>query len=282
LRDTSIRAHAGDLAGTLDGVFPLALGAWEASAGLGGDVRSGSRHEARRTLVCLVGGAAGLTGSLLYSSFLIAGMVGSRLSPVDSFVSELEVPGQPFSGLFRLINVPCGLGLAVFAVALWYRLPRDRPATLGCAFLAASGLSGVLDTRYPMPCTPSTDRACQLGNVHAPILVQLHQPHALTGSFGLFAVVTAMLLLSVARGIRAWSPRLARGCLASSVLLSLLGLIELPLIYAGHGVGVAERVHVLLISTWIAALAGYLARDGLIGFLHARLPDGGTPIATGV
>ncbi len=243
-------------------------------------MRSGWRHEGRLALVYLVGGAAGLTGSVLYSSFLVAGVVGSRLSPVDSFVSELEVPGQPASGLFRLIDAVCGLVLAVFAVALWYRLPHDRPATLGCAFLAAFGLSGVLDARYPMPCTPSTDRACQQRIDQVPVLVQLHQPHALTGSFGVFAAVMAMLLLSVARGVCAWSPRLARACVVSWVLLSILGLIEVPLIYAGHGVGAVERVHILLISTWIAAVAGYLARDGLIGFLRALVPNGGTPIAT--
>lgn len=233
-------------------------------------MRSGWRHETRLALTYLVGGVAGLTGSVLYSSFLVAGMVGSRLSPVDSFVSELEVPGQPASGLFRTIDAVCGLVIAVFAVGLWYRLPHARPATLGCAFLVMFGLCGVLDARYPMPCTPSTDRACQRRIDLVPVLAQLHQPHALTGCIGVFAVVMAMLLLSVVRGVSAWSPRLARFGVVSWVLLSLLGLIEVPLIYAGHGVGAVERVHILLISTWLAAVAGYLARDGLIGLLPAQ------------
>jgi Protein of unknown function (DUF998) len=243
-------------------------------------VPSGWREEARSRLVYLAGGVAGLVGSALYGSFLFAGLIGSRLSPVDSLVSELEVPGQPGSGLFRLIDAVCGLLVAAFAVVLWHRLPYDRPAMLGCACLATSGICGVLDARYPMPCTPSTDRSCQRRVEQVSVLVQLHHPHAVSGSVGVFAVVMAMLLLSRARGIRAWSSRLAWACLMSWLLLSVLGLLELALIYAGRGAGAAERVHILLISTWIAALAWYLARDGLIGFVRARVPHGGTAIAT--
>jgi Protein of unknown function (DUF998) len=243
------------------------------------DVRNGWRDAVRPASVYLVGGVAGLTGGVLYGSFPVAGLMGSRLSPADSFVSELEVPGQPGSALLRLTGAVCGLLVAVFAMALWYRLPRDRPATLGCVFLAVFGLCGVADARYPMPCTPSTDRSCQRSIDQLSVLVQLHRPHVLSGALGVFAVVMAMLLLSRARGIRAWSPRLARACLLSALVLSVLGLLELPLIYAGHGVGAAERVHVLLISAWIAAPAGYLARDGLIAAPRAGVPHGGTPVA---
>jgi Protein of unknown function (DUF998) len=225
-------------------------------------MRSRPVGEALRSLAYLAGGGAGLLAAVLYDAFLAAGPVGSRLSPVDSFVSELEVPGQPGSNLFRLVDVVCGAAVVTFALALWYRLSRTRTATLGCAFLAASGMCGVLDARYPMPCTPSTDPACRQVVDRVSVVTLLHQPHAATGSLAVFTGIVAMLLLGLAPGVRAWSARLARASLASGILLSALGLLEVALIRAGHGVGAAERIDLLVLSAWLAILAAHLLRDG--------------------
>ncbi len=214
-----------------------------------------------RSLAYLGGGAAGLLAAVLYNAFLAAGPLGSHLSPVDSLVSELEVPGQPGSTVFRLLDVVCGVAVVAFAAALRYRLPRTRTAALGCAFLAVSGVCGVLDARYPMPCTPSTDRACRQVVDRVSVATVLHQPHAATGSIAVFSVVMAMLLLGLAREVRAWSPRLGWISLASWLLLSALGLLEVALLRAGHGVGLAERTHLLVISAWLAMLAWRLTGD---------------------
>jgi uncharacterized protein DUF998 len=224
--------------------------------------------------VSVVGAVAGYAGAVLYCSFLLAGVLGSRLSAVDSLASELEVPGQPGSGLLRLTGTVSGLVIPVFAAALWYRLPRDRPAALGCLFLAVAGACAVLDARYPMPCTPSTDRSCRRRVEQVSLLAQVHHPHAMSGSVGIFAVVMAMLWLGRARGVRAWSSWLAAASLVCAVLLSAAGLLELALLYSGHGAGLVERGYLLLVAAWLAALAGYLLRDGLAGARRLSTVDG--------
>jgi hypothetical protein len=219
------------------------------------DVDGERRHRVRGEWLTLFGAVAGVVAALLYSSFVVASLFGSRLSPVDSLASELEVPGQPGSGPLRVLDAVCGVLIVVVAVALRYRLPRDRVGTAGCLFLGAFGVCVVLEARYPMVCTPSADRSCRRRIEQVPLLDQLHQAHAVFGSLAIFAVVMALLLLSASRGMRAWSPRLARACLVVCLLVSVLGVLEVVLIYVGHGVGVVERVYLLLISMWLAAVA---------------------------
>ena len=48
-------------------------------------------------------------------------------------------------------------------------------------------------------------------------------------------------------------------------MLAGLACLEVPLTYLGRGAGAAERLHVLLISTWIAALAIRLIHATLTG-----------------
>jgi hypothetical membrane protein len=216
-----------------------------------------------KQLLSAGGRVAGLAGAALYSAFLVAGWAGSHLSPTDSFVSELEVRGQPANGFFRLTDLVSGLLIVVFAVALRYRLPNDAAATLGCACLAVLGVAGVCDACYPLPCAPSTDWSCQRHLDDVSVLAQLHQRHTLSSTVGVLAAIAAMLLLARARGIMVGWPRLAEASRLGAVLLAALACLEVPLTYLGHGAGAAERVHVLLISTWISAMASHPTRVGL-------------------
>src|SRR4051812_25436642 len=75
----------------------------------------------RQRRLLAVGGAAGIAGAILYSSFLLAGLVGSRLDPTTAFISELAVPGQPASGLFRLADTLAGALIVGFGAALLHR-----------------------------------------------------------------------------------------------------------------------------------------------------------------
>jgi hypothetical protein len=200
---------------------------------------------------------------VLYSAFLVAGWADSRLSPTDSFVSELEVPGQPASAFFRAADLACGVLIIAFALALRIRLPRDPMAGLGCTWLAVLGAASVVDARFPMPCAPSTDPSCQRRLDEVSVLAQLHQRHTLSSAVGVLAAVATMWLLAHAIGITRPAPRLTRPCRLGATGVATLASLEVPLTYTGHGAGALERVHVLLISTWLATLAAHLVLDSL-------------------
>jgi hypothetical protein len=238
-------------------------------AGAGGT----SRVSVRRLLVG-VAGAAGLLAAVLANAYLLAGPLGSRLSAVNSLVSELEVPGQPTSTPLRLVDATTGLLIVIFAVGLLLRLPRQARNTVGVLFLALFGIATVADTAYPMTCTPSTDPSCRRIVDNLSPLAQLHHPHTICSVIAVFSVVMAMLLLSRAPAVRAWSPWLGPASAGAGILVSTFNVAELPLIALGRWVGVLERGYLLLTSVWIVMLAGYLVRDALIGAMAWRRPGG--------
>jgi hypothetical membrane protein len=206
---------------------------------------------------------AGLLAGVCYSSFLLARPLGSRLSLTESYVSELEVAGQPASAFFRLTDVVAALLIVVLAIALVRRLARERPAemraTVGCLFLAGLGLAAAADALFPMSCTPSTSEACRREVDDVAIIAQLHQGHTLSSVLGVFAAQAAMLLLGVSPRVRRRWPALARASLACGLALVVLGLSEVPL-STQHRLGAIERLHVLLISAWLATLGWWLSR----------------------
>jgi hypothetical protein len=234
-------------------------GAAAHAAGVGGL----SRASMRRRLLIGAAGAAGLVATVLFNAYLLAGPLGSRLSAANSLVSELEVPGQPTSTALRLADAVAGLLTVILAAGLLYHLPRERHATVGALSLAVFGLASIADTAYPMTCTPSTDLSCRRMVDNLSPLAQLHHPHTICSTIAVLAIVIAMLVLSRSPAIRAWSPWLGPASAGVGILVSALNLAELPLITLGRWVGILERGHLLLMSAWVAVLAGYLVRDAV-------------------
>jgi hypothetical protein len=204
---------------------------------------------------------AGLAAGACYSSFLAAPPLGSRLSMADSYVSELEAPGQPARTLFRLTDLVAALLILVLAVALFNRVRPEGRSSLGCLFLAGVGLSSLADGLDPMPCAPSISEACRRRLDEVPIITQLHQRHTLFGVVGVCAAVLAMLLLGSSGRVRRWQPRLGRESRVGGLVLAALVCAEVPLAVRGHGIGAVERLHVLLISAWIVGLGWQLFRS---------------------
>ena len=234
---------------------------WAASAGHQPDpARPGSGIAG--SAGCVAAGAAGVAAAGLYDAFVIAGWAGSRLNPADAFVSELEVPGQPASGGFRAVDLASGVLIVILAVVVNRHLRHGPAATVGSMWLAVLGGASVADAWYPMPCAPSVDPTCRRRLDEVGLLAQLHQRHTLSSTLGVLAGVVAMWLLTPSSGGRpvSW---LSQPWRLGAVVLAVVATLEVPLIYAGHGAGALERVHVLLISAWLAALSIRLIRHGL-------------------
>jgi hypothetical protein len=170
-------------------------------------------------------------------------------------ISELEVPGQPYSDFFRWSSFLSGLAAAVFAVGLLRRIPPGRLATAGCTALALFGLAGAVDALIPMDCAPSASAVCFRASEDGPHSWP-YQAHTWFDVAGTAALLASLWLLG--RHLRHYpSWRLAGrvgaigfGWLtAASAVLTVLSIRYLPL------VGLLQRLVVLAISAWLVVLA---------------------------
>jgi hypothetical membrane protein len=198
---------------------------------------------------------AGLVGAAANSSFVLAGPLGSRLDPINSYVSELGVRTQPAAAFFRGSDVLAGLLIMLLALLLRDGLPQAWCRQAGRAALAIAGVASVFDGWHPMGCAPSIDMACRPHQNLIGLVAQLREAHTVSSVVGILAAVASMLLLGT---LLAESPRWRRlgeiGQLAAVAVIAL-GLLELPLSLTNHWVGLVERIQVLWISGWFAALA---------------------------
>jgi hypothetical protein len=218
---------------------------------------------ARRRLA--VGGVAGLVGAAAYSSFLLARPLGSRLDPVNSYVSELGVRTQPASAFFRASDVLAGLLIVLLALVLRDGLPREWRRDAGRVALVIAGAASVVDGWHPMGCTPSVDVACRPRPDVIGLVAQLREAHTVSSVSGVVAAVASMLLLGSLLGDSPrWRSLGEIGQLAAVAVIAL-GLLELPLSLTNHWVGLVERASVLCMSWWFAALAVLALRTAFRG-----------------
>jgi len=197
---------------------------------------------------------AGLVAALAYSSFLLAGPLGSRLDPTTSYVSELGARTQPASGFFRATDMVAGGLIVVLAAALRWDLARDWRRDVGTAALGLAGVASVFDGWKPMDCAPSIDRACRLREDAIGLLDQLREPHTVSSVTGVVAAIVSMAVLGSLLGSEPGRRRFGLFGLVAALVTAGLSLAELPLTTADPGVGLIERIFVLCVSAWIAAL----------------------------
>ena len=197
----------------------------------------------------------GLLAATSNCTFVFRALSSSRLDPFNSMISELEVPGQPSSEFFRWSSLLSGVAAAVFAVGLFSRLPRGRLGVAGCGALVVYGLAGAVDALIPMDCAPSASAVCFRAELAGPTSWP-YQAHTWFDVAGTVALLAGLWLLarhlrqrpgwrSAAVASRAGFLGLALG----SGVLTVLSIWYLP------GVGLVQRLVVLVTSVWLAVLA---------------------------
>ena len=210
-------------------------------------------------------GALVLTTGLLAAAsncaFLFRGVSPSRLDPLNSMISELEVPGQPYSEFFRWASLLSGVVAVFFAVGLYRRIPGGRLATGGCWALALFGLAGAVDAVIPMDCAPSASAVCFRAQEEGPMSWP-YQAHTWFDVAGTVAVLASLWLLGrhlhrdPGWRVAAVAGRIGFAWLtAVSTVLTVMSVRYLP------GVGLVQRLVVLAISGWLVVLA--LAQRGV-------------------
>jgi hypothetical protein len=193
-----------------------------------------------------------VVAALAYSSFLLAGPLGSTLDPTTSYVSELGARTQPASVFFRATDMVAGGLIIVLATALWSGLARDWRREVGTAALELAGAASVIDGWKPMDCTPSIDQACRLREDAMGLLGQLREPHTVSSVTGVVAAIASMAALGSLLGCERRRRRLGLFGQVAAFVTAGLSLAELPLTTADPGVGLIERIVVL--CAWIATL----------------------------
>ena len=215
----------------------------------------------------LVGWATVVAGGV-YSAFLVTPLLGTRLDPGRSYVSELAALDQPHALVFRTVDAVVGL---VVVVAAWHlvRRPGVRAVRWAGAALGLFGVATLLDVAAPMTCAPSADAACAAAEASRTALA--FGVHEVTSVAANGAAIVAAVLLAVARsrGRTADQPAspLEGAMLVGLPLVAVPGLLVVLEETVGLGldgvVGYVQRVQVL-------ALSGVLVTIGLVVLRGSR------------
>lgn len=225
-------------------------------------VMHGNVQTVYRTVVVVIGGLLGLVGVGGYCAFPLQWVVGSTLSPLHAYISELSVAGQPGVLLFRAADGIAGVGLTALAAALAVWLPTGRIWAGSFALVVAGGAS-IVDAAVPMPCAPSIDQHCRSID-RAGLIGQLSQPHTVSGVVGFAAVLLAMAAFSSGLCHVRGEHRLGHWGWGATVYGIALGVIEIVMVLRDiRCVGLLERVQVGVIGTWLAVLAVCMLTESL-------------------
>ncbi|MGW5862559.1 DUF998 domain-containing protein [Streptomyces sp. NPDC055239] len=207
-------------------------------------------------------------GAVAYSAWVLEPFLGTGLSPVSSYVSELAARDQPYSTLFRTTDLTAGLLILAGAVGALLWLPRRWGTVVGWAGIALFGAATVVDSRLPMSCAPTADAVCE-ARERAGLVPGTHAAHVVSSSVAVTGALVGMVVLTLAARRYGAVPSLADPL---GLLLVLLVLLELAATTwtlaaiaafdAGYGtwaMGVGQRLQVLLIALWLGLLARAVA-----------------------
>jgi hypothetical membrane protein len=215
------------------------------------------RRAARPLFVTLTG----FVGILAYSDFSVEWLVNSPLSPLQSYVSELAVAGQPARWFFRISDIVAGVGFIAMANVLM-RWQPTRQASVARLSAMVAGFSSIVDGLWPMPCAPSIDLNCR-ATEEAIHTAQVVQPHTASSVIGFTALVCAIGLYGATLTGRPDYARLGASGLLAAAVAALLGGVDVAMCLAASTalVGLVERIQVCVIALWLAVLMLRVAGD---------------------
>lgn len=230
-------------------------------------------HEADARGVARI--AVGALAALLYANFwLDAALRGG--AHATTVVSELEAPGEPHATLLRVTDVVCALLVVALVPAVRAALPARRTRGVAWRDVAAGALvvfaaGAALAAAVALPCGPGA--VCTSA---ADVLrTRAHDTASIVSDVALYGSVVAVWLATRGAG-PAWARRAAwwvfwLGAVGSSAVFGAFDRWA-P---GTPAVGIAQRVHILVISAWLVCL-GVLAgtRGDLTHPTHAATTTG--------
>ncbi len=196
--------------------------------------------------------------ALTYNNWLLAFIFNRRLLLHDGSVSELSVISQPHSWLFRLMDILSGLLFIVLAV-LAYRLMKTSHTSRRWAYMliigvAAFGLANALDASFPLNCSDTLSRSCNM-----PIEIDFSRIILPSHAYSSLIIAVGYFLLPLAGYMYARSNRL-RGL--ERVSLVTIGVAIFSCASAMHGylhqksltvhtAGLPQEIQMLILGWWL-------------------------------
>lgn len=202
--------------------------------------------------------AVGCAAALLYANFLLDWVLRG-FTGLGEVVSELESPGQPNATLLRVTDLVCAA--LVVSLLPWVRsgLPRGAWREVVVWATVAFAVCASIAALVPTPCGP--DVVCDAPRLQAQLGV--HEASSVLSDAALYVGVGAAWLTTRGVGPRwfrslAWWLFWLGGVISTAVFQYFAGTDD-----PDWAVGVAQRVHIVGICTWIVTLSVYAATVGL-------------------
>ena len=195
-----------------------------------------------------LGALAGVLNSNFVLESLLPGSAGRA-------VSELSVPGQPWSMAFRICDGSSAVLVMVLAAGL-LRAGRRAPGQVaGAWLLLVTGATTLVSALVPLTCLATAGPVCASSppGSAAPLPNLVHDGVSITGTTA--AILAAALLAAVSTGRQRW---------AHAVAFVAAGGLGLALAVGAQGqvpawFGVTQRAQILVLSLWFVVVGYCLA-----------------------
>ncbi len=243
-----------------------------------------------------IGLVLGIAAGVLNLSFLLESLLPGPTRVGATVVSDLAVPGHPWSWLFRAADAGSALCLLALCVVLLRHRPApgagSRPGRV--AWVAASvataafAVSTLVAATVPETCAPATDPSCPSSVAEASTTDLVHDA---VSSLGSTAGVLAALVLAVVLRRTRWLAALHGAAFAAAASSGLVFVVWQAQTHDDLS-GWAQRVQIVVLSAWFvvlgvtadrggtAALTGPPARPPTEGVSPAQPPTEGVSKAT--
>lgn len=202
--------------------------------------------------------ATGIVAAFLYSNFLLDWALRG-FGSMGQVVSFLEAPGQKDAGLLRVTDVICALLVVALLPAYRSALPAGRWSELAVWSIVVFALGATMAAIVSEPCAEGL--VCESASDQ--LSSSVHDLASLVSDSALYVGVAAAWWTTRHTG-PAWFRRSAWwgwwiGGVGTSLLFGYFNATRDPL----WAVGATQRLHIVVISLWIVAMAVLAARDDL-------------------
>lgn len=192
-----------------------------------------------------------ITGLVLIGLGIAGAPLNHSLSTVNAYVSELSVKGQPFAWLFQLSQLVGAVFLLIYLLGARHTIKHRLFQVLIVTTAAV-----VLNSFFPMVCTPSLSAAClrQLDHYQFGYKQYIHEVTSIITFFGLMLAQFLSFWTAISKSQRQWH-------LANFLGQVLLNCgIAFSSFHGNRYIGLIQRVSLIGFEVWIAVTLLDLAR----------------------
>ncbi len=208
----------------------------------------------------MIGVGALIIAAVANLGFVAAKLLGSTLSSVSSFVSELGAVGQPGAWVLHLCDAVQGISMLIASALLWNAFPKRRLVRTGQVGLILIGVLTAADSMLPLDCVPTADAACRLHEGLA-LVSFAHQTHGVTGvAVGLTINVVLLTFGLAFRHQPSWRALSVSGYSLGLAYTGLNLLFVAQYYQYLPWLGITQRIQVVLFSAFLIVLAITLAK----------------------